>query len=303
MRMKITDILIDPDTGEKLDYNQETNEFNSGDIGRFTVRIENNIPVILPKKISDELKHSEFHQRSNTEFEYLEHYQKDSEVHDYAKEADSMVVRDENRRIHQLIISKIPWDAKLVLDVGCGGGWLSKQIVNDSTQVISMDVSSENPLHALRSHPHENHFGLVADVFNLPIKEESIDCIVASEIMEHVPSPKLFIDVLLKALVKGGKLLITTPYNEKLKYHLCVHCNNQTPSNAHLHSFNETNIVKHFPESVLKWDYQLFMNNYFIKSRMSLLTRFLPFKLWRVLDKISNKVLRKPTRFFLIIEK
>ena len=76
-------------------------------------------------------------------------------------------------------------------------------------------------------------------MFLICLSPESFDIIVASEIIEHVYDPKMFIDCLLDILKPSGKIIITTPYNEKIPLSLCVHCNQLTPGNAHLHSFNE----------------------------------------------------------------
>jgi ubiquinone/menaquinone biosynthesis C-methylase UbiE len=97
----------------------------------------------------------------------------------------------------------------------------------------------KKPITALKNLPHPDHSAIVADVFNMPFKKNSFDIIIASEVIEHVFDPKLFIEKISAVLKPGGKLILLTPYNETIIYHLCVHCNNPTPANAHLHSFNE----------------------------------------------------------------
>ena len=71
--------------------------------------------------------------------------------------------------------------------------------------------------------------GLIADAYKLPFNPNTLDCIVASEIMEHTFNPEKFISNLLNVLKPGGKIIITTPYDEQINYHLCVHCNHPTP--------------------------------------------------------------------------
>ena len=117
--------------------------------------------------------------------------------------------------------------------------------------------------------------GLVADVFELPIKANSIDCIVASEIIEHVPDPKRFIACLFEVLKPGGKIIITTPYNELIRTSLCIHCNFETPHNAHLHSFTEKNIFQLLPK-VNKVKIQLLNSKLLVKTWVQYLLRFLP---------------------------
>jgi 2-polyprenyl-3-methyl-5-hydroxy-6-metoxy-1,4-benzoquinol methylase len=39
---------------------------------------------------------------------------------------------------------------QVILDIGCGKGWVSKKLVPDGKKVISMDISSENPVRAVQ---------------------------------------------------------------------------------------------------------------------------------------------------------
>jgi len=301
--MTIFEMLVDPSTKQKLAVDQEKEQIQGIDENLFSTKIENGIPVILPKKVSDTLAKSGVHKQAGSAFDYLDHYHKDAELFDYSLEYDNPVTWDEVNRLRQKVVAHIPKDAAVVLDVGCGGGWLAKKVVNDSTKVVSMDISLANPLKALRNNPHPNHYGLVADVFNLPIADGAVDCVVAAEIIEHVPAPKLFVQKLLSPLKKGGKLIITTPYNENIMYHLCVHCNRPTPANAHLHSFNEKNIGQLIPDNVRSWKYEKFANKYFPKMRVYLLIKNWPFKIWERIDRVVNKIVKHPTRLMIEIEK
>ncbi|MFT5513693.1 MAG: 2-polyprenyl-3-methyl-5-hydroxy-6-metoxy-1,4-benzoquinol methylase, partial [Bacteroidia bacterium] len=222
---------------------------------------------------------------------------------DYFKAYPSPVTQDEINRLHQHIARRIPKSAKLIMDIGCGNGWLSKRVVNETRSLISMDIGITNPQKALDNLKHPNHYGLVADVYSMPIKNNSIDCIVASEIIEHVANPKVFIEKLLDPLIVGGKIIITTPFDERIEYHLCVHCNKPTPENAHLHRFNSGNVSSFIPSNAKKWSTHTFGNKYVAKMRLYLLIRRLPFGLWNALDKLANFFINKPTRFMIIIEK
>lgn len=294
----IFEILVDED-GRSL-FQIQDNEYQFIGNNELSGVVKEDIPIVLPTKKKE--LNSEMHQSQNSDFDYINHYQKDAEVFDYSADYESAVTREEIRRLHQSIIRQIPKKSQLILDVGCGGGWLSKTIDLSNNQLISMDISYGNPKNALDKTPHENHFGLVADVFHLPIKKNSIDVIVASEIMEHVGDPKLFIANLFSLLKPGGSLIITTPYNEKIAMHLCIHCNRQTPENAHLHSFNEENVKALIPDSA-NYTFHKFGNNIFTKLRLYLIMKVLPYSIWRLKDKVINSLLGKPTRMMLIINK
>jgi len=150
--------------------------------------------------------------------------------------------------------------------------------------------------------PSPNHAAVVADVFQLPFGENTFDCIVASEIIEHLYEPELFVKKLFYILKPEGTLILTTPYNEKLEYNLCVHCNKPTPRNAHLHSFNEKNMQELIRRAIGKEvKIKLFNNALLLKLRIHILlkTTFL----WRVSDVIANKIFKKAMRMMVILTK
>ena len=298
----LENILIDPISKRPLIVDWDKQKFTDENITRFYRTIESGIPIIIPKEISDRPLAGPQHQRLDR-FNYIDHYQKDAEFFDYFLEYESPITNDELHRLYQKITSCIPADAQCILDVGCGNGWLSRARVNSGTQVVSMDISLTNVKKALENKPHPNHLGLVADVFNLPIAENSFDCIVASEIMEHLINPKLFIEQLLLPLKKGGRLLITTPYDEKIIEHLCIHCNRPTPTNAHLHSFNEKNIEQLIPSGIKRWRWDKFANRYLPKVKFYLLIKSWPFKTWEKIDKIANRLIGHETRLLIEIDK
>lgn len=293
-------LLIHPETGESLGLNLAENLSTDK---KFSIQLNEKIVEFFPIAENDLSKSTSLHKNSNSTFNYVEHYNEDAEHFDYFAMPEDELTQKEAERLHQFILSQIPINAKLILDVGSGGAWLSKQLLPKGKQIISMDISRKNVHLALEKNSHENHYGLVADVYQLPIKDNSIDCIVASEIMEHVSDPKLFIKQLTKKLTKGGKLIITTPYNEKLTYHLCVHCNRPTPSNAHLHSFNENNIKALVPPNINDWQHKTFSNKYGWKSRLYKLANFLSFNSWKNLDKILNTIKFSPSRLLIAINK
>lgn len=291
MNTEYLDLLVHPVSKEQLQYNVAGNFLSTG-INQQKFPIINNVPVLLASS-SDQ----------DGGFNYQEHYEKDAETYDYFADWEAGQ-QEESRRLRQHILKEIPQKAKWILDIGCGGGWLAKALCKRGHRIISTDISTRNPVKAVEQIPEPTHFGLVADVFALPIKENSVDCIVSSEVIEHVPDPKAFIAALYNVLAPGGKLIITTPYNEKIQHSLCIHCNHLTPHNAHLHSFTRQKIESLTPEDAVDVSTTIFNSKVLVLLRLHLLLRFLPLSLWHIVDKIMLKLSRKKAlRLMLVLRK
>lgn len=287
-------ILADPVDGSKLSLLNDILVSESGHQYFFT----ENIPVLL----CTPAKRNEGNPDSLKDFQYHEHYQKDAEHFDYSISYEDAATNFEQDMLHQSILRRIPGSAEIILDVGCGNGWAAKNLITGNHVVISMDVSTVNPLKVIKENSHPNHLGLVADGLALPFKPNSIDAVIAAEIMEHVVNPALFIDQLYKALKPGGIIIITTPYHEKIEYSLCIHCNQKTPRHAHLHSFHEKNIPLLIPTGARLAMYT-FMNKYLLKLRTHLLFRYLPYGLWKQADKFAEFCRPAALRFQIEISK
>lgn len=297
----LNEFLIDPKTREPLIFDFPSNTFR-GSVSGNSYPLIGSIPWII---VEDNLSvaKSDLHREYNTDFNYSDHYQKDADLFDYSEKHLPGVTRNEINRLHESIIKEVSKDFSTILDVGCGNGWVSKKLIPLGKKVISMDISSANPLTALREVSHQNHAGLIADVYNIPLKENSLDCIIASEILEHVPDPELFINNLIKLLKNNGKLIITVPYNEKIEYYLCVHCNRPTPKFAHLHSFNEESINRYIPQTGVTWSAKTLINNLLSRIRSHVLLKFCPYIIWMFFDDLFNKIFKNPTRLQIIIIK
>ena len=294
-------MLIDPLTGAQLTFDSSSNTYRTAD-SSVTYPIVDSIPQILTK-FQDEGK-SPIHQKYRTVFNYVDHYQKDAAIDDYSENHIPAVTKNELLRLRESILSEIDTsEFQVVLDAGCGNGWASKKLIPKGVRVISMDISSENPLKAIKMYPHENHAGLIADAFYTPLKPDSLDYIIASEIIEHVTDPAKLIINMIKLLKREGKLIITTPYNEKIEYFLCVHCNRPTPRSAHLQTFNENSLEQLIPQSGVRWSFKKLLNRSLSKTRSYMLLKFLPFRAWTVIDDLFNRILRNPSRLKIVIER
>ena len=236
-------------------------------------------------------------------FNYIDHYQKDAFEFDYFEERKGETAHDE-RRVREYIISKIPKNVNSILDVGCGNGWVAKEFLPKGKQVCSLDISVTNPAIVKKLYPNEKHFAVTADSFQLPFNDNSFDCIIASEIIEHVFDPAGFIKELFRVVKNGRRLIITTPYKEKLIYYLCIHCNQKTPANAHLHSFNELILRDLYSGKDLEsFKFETFGNKLLLYLRTYVILQFFPFWMWKLKDKFLNFLINKPAHIISIYKK
>ncbi len=235
-------------------------------------------------------------------FDYVKHYKIDADEFDYFEERPG-ATKDDERRLREYIIYLVKKDCDIILDVGCGSGWVADYFANKKIKVISNDLSKTNVKKSLQKTNTNSHFGLVFDSFSPALKDETIDVVISSEVIEHVTDPFNFINSLSKLLKHKGKLIISTPYNEVIRYVLCIHCNKKTPIHAHLHSFTEKFFIDTGEKLNLKTDYYIFGNKLLIFLRTYTILKFLPFKIWLLIDKIFNFLYNKPVHLIVVYTK
>ena len=71
-----------------------------------------------------------------------------------------------------------------ILDLGCGGGWLSRILVSCECEVVGIDVNRSLINSARRAAPTVNF--IIGDCMNLPFREKSFDAIVGIAILHHL---------------------------------------------------------------------------------------------------------------------
>jgi len=235
--------------------------------------------------------------------DYLEHYRIDAEEFDYFS-CDYPSRETVEKYKAELVASSVELDGHtLSLDVGCGGGTLTAEIVKTGAGVVGVDLSRENLKRVRERVGSENFCPVVADIHHLPFREGSFGVIFLSSLLEHLELPEKALRESVTLLRERGYVVIIVPYKEKIRYHLCIHCNRPTPGFAHLHSFDETKLLTLLEASGLKAVHrERFANkllDFFAACKM---LRSFPFGFWRTLDKLLNLVLPR-MEFLLVVAK
>jgi len=83
--------------------------------------------------------------------------------------------------IRQTLQAKMP---KLILDYGCGGGWLSLLLIKWGFCVVGMDVS-KNMVRSAKLVCRQGDF-LVCDAMRLPFRDEVFDFTIGISILHHL---------------------------------------------------------------------------------------------------------------------
>lgn len=108
-----------------------------------------------------------------------------------------------------------------VIDVGCGAGRHSFEAYRRGADVVAFDQDAaelDNVGTLLRAMAEAGEAPasakaetVVGDALALPYPDRTFDCVIASEILEHVPADATVIDELVRVLKVGGKLAVTVP--------------------------------------------------------------------------------------------
>jgi dolichol-phosphate mannosyltransferase len=107
-----------------------------------------------------------------------------------------------HRRRHRITVS---WarGADRVLDAGCG----SSLIVQSLNNVVGMDFNFAK----LRFLSRYRMPLVRGSAFALPFRDQSFDCVISSQVIEHIPFDEVLFSEMRRVLMPGGKLILGTP--------------------------------------------------------------------------------------------
>ena len=99
-----------------------------------------------------------------------------------------------------------------VLDAGCGGGDFSEGLHENGFTVFGCDMSPTGIATASRRGIGTFVQSSLYDSLTEPFHVQSFDAIISTEVIEHLYSPRVFIQRAREAIRPGGLLVLTTPY-------------------------------------------------------------------------------------------
>lgn len=96
-----------------------------------------------------------------------------------------------------------------VLDVGCGGGYLSEAVAALGYNVTGIDTS-ESSIESARVHARKSELKIdyrVCSVFEICFPDNTFDVVIASDVLEHVGDVSRALAEIHRVLKPGGKLV------------------------------------------------------------------------------------------------
>ncbi len=155
-----------------------------------------------------------------------------------------------------------------LLEIGCGAGNLLMQAVVRDSFPVALDLSMQ-ALTFVRSRLEEAISGpdapcgyaCVQSIGELlPLPGNSFDCVILSEVIEHLPAPEGSILEAARVLRPGGRLLVTTPNYRSLwpVMEWMVDRSNKAPRMAgeqHISKFNPASLRRLLADCRLDLEY------------------------------------------------
>jgi 2-polyprenyl-3-methyl-5-hydroxy-6-metoxy-1,4-benzoquinol methylase len=111
-------------------------------------------------------------------------------------------------------------NSRKILDIGCGNGSLTNYLLENGFDAYGTDASQSGIAIAKRKNPDRFFIqDLTSDDLPEELKNIQFNTILSTEVIEHLYSPREYLDFCKKILIRsgGGELILSTPYHGYLK--------------------------------------------------------------------------------------
>jgi len=97
----------------------------------------------------------------------------------------------------------------VVLDAGCGTGYLSAALSRKGFNVISMDMNEKSIKFGNKMKRFQKT--IICDVQNMELESDSVDAVISVEVIEHLKNTDKFLEECRRVIKTGGIIAIKTP--------------------------------------------------------------------------------------------
>lgn len=153
------------------------------------------------------------------------------------------LLRHESKAKSPWVINKIKMHFEVssstkVLDVGCGGGFLSNELAKAGFNVTGTDIAEDSIKVAALYDTTKSVKYIAADAYHLPFDDNSFDVLTAMDFLEHVEDPQGVIKEFSRVLKPGGIFIFHTFNRNILAYIVIIKFVEwfvkNTPKNMHI---------------------------------------------------------------------
>jgi ubiquinone/menaquinone biosynthesis C-methylase UbiE len=125
-----------------------------------------------------------------------------------------------NARYHKGLISTvlkaIPPQSKRILDIGCGYGNMTKFLEKKGDTIVGLDLGGLFYL----PYVSEKLSFLKSDALHIPFRDDTFDCLISLDVIEHLQDDQGFVDEVKRVLKPNGLAIIETPNRRRLSAEL-----------------------------------------------------------------------------------
>lgn len=148
-----------------------------------------------------------------------------------------------------------------VLDVGCGTGRHTCAVARlQAVIAIGLDVSFHDAMEAKKRLLYEEALGvqggtwgmLVADVTCLPFKDNAFDCVICSEVLEHIPRQDAAVREAARVVKPGKDLAVSVPRYLPERICWALSQDYHRASNGHIRIYKKKELIELLETAGLK---------------------------------------------------
>lgn len=134
----------------------------------------------------------------------------------------------------------LPHGRRSILEIGARDGYHSRPLTEYFEEVTALDL--EKP-----AFEYPRVKTVAGDATNLQFPDESFDCVLCAEVLEHIPAVERACREL--ARVARHELIIGVPYRQDTRSGrtTCRNCGKTNPPWAHVNTFDEARLSQLFP--------------------------------------------------------
>lgn len=126
-----------------------------------------------------------------------------------------------------------------ILDIGCGGGFLTNFLADQSHEVFGVDLSTQSLEVAKQLDKTKKVSYQRASAYELPFGDQIFSVVCAMDLLEHVENPALVVKEASRVLRKDGLFFFHTFNRNLLSYFMVIKgvewCFLNPPSNMHVY--------------------------------------------------------------------